>query len=134
MSDKYVSYLQTRGAALPNVQLVSVPDGGSALAFGASAATFAVGGSATVGMPDDAQVTMSIPEIHPHPLSHEQPDFAIEALTLSAAVLVTRGVGAYRRNAHQPWHIPDALFAPVRRARSTRIIGRADRRPRPDSP
>ncbi len=114
MTGECLSYLQTREPALPNVRLVSMPGGGSALAFGASAGTFAVSGSATIGMPDGAQVTMSIPEVHPHRQSHKQPDFAIEAFTLSATVLVTLGIGAYRRNVGQPWHTPNALFAPVR--------------------
>jgi hypothetical protein len=129
MTVEYVSYLQTRGVALPNVRFVSVPGGGSALVFGASAATFAVGGSAAIGMPNGAQVTMSIPGVHPHPQSHKQPDFAIEAFTLSATVLVTLGVGAYRRNVGQPWHTPDALSHASGRARSMRITGCADRRP-----
>ena len=65
-------------------------------------------------MPNGARVTMSISEVHPHPQSHERPNFAIEAFTLGATLFVTLGVGAYRRNAVQPWHTPDGLFATVR--------------------
>jgi hypothetical protein len=105
--------LRTAGAAIPDLTPGLVPTAGAATAASAavtvpvllagsagvvSAASAHVGrGSAVVGVAGEIPVPLVAPEPHIHLLTMEQPNAALDALTIAMLLVICAIVAAWRR-------------------------------------